>query len=175
MLRLISFPGRIMVCRIEDLKEKDCDNKSIEDMLIDNIKKNCHVETQRDKKVAASGIITNLSLSISEEFNNHIPKVREFVGDPIHDFNHIYINEDRKLPNNVFLILSGLSRIDDKIAKINERVEEIQEKQKLMEDENMLSGIDITSLSNKVNSDESKPEDDTNSVDIKSIFSSFGV
>ena len=175
MIRLISFPGRIMVCRIEDLKEKDCDNKSIEDMLIDNIKKNCHVETQRDKKVAASGIITNLSLAISEEFNNHIPKVREFVGDPIHDFNHIYINEDRKLPNNVFLILSGLSRIDDKIAKINERVEEIQEKQKLMEDENMLSGIDITSLSNKVNSDETKPEDDTNSVDIKSIFSSFGV
>lgn len=74
-------------------------------MIIDNIKRNCHVESQRDKNLMASGIITNLSQSLTEEFDNNIPKVREFIGEPIHSFNHIALNEDRKENNNVFLIL----------------------------------------------------------------------
>jgi len=77
-------------------------------MLIENIKKNCHVEIQRDKKIMGSGIITNLSLTLTEEFNNNILAVREFVGTPIHSYNHIYVNDDRKQPNNVFLILTKI-------------------------------------------------------------------
>ena len=62
---------------------------------------------------------------------------------------------------------------DEPASKLLEKIRE--EKQKLMEEENMLNDIDITSLSNKVNSDETKAEDTTDSVDIKNIFSSFGV
>ncbi len=173
MMRLISFPGRIVVARLQKIAEKDLDNVSIEDKLIDVIKKNCHVEAQRDKKVTASGIITNLSSTISETFDNHVPKVREFIGDPIHDFNHIYINEDRKLPNNVFLILSGLTPVNDKIHKISDRVDEIQEKQKALEEENALNEIELSKLSGTVASKDSKSSDNVSAVDLKSIFDKF--
>ena len=175
MKRLISFPGRIMVSRIENIKEKDCENKTIEDMLIDNIKKNCHVESQRDKKVIASGVIMNLSDKLTAEFDNHLPKVREFVGEPVHDFNHIYINKERNLPNNVFLILSGLTPINDKIHKIDDRVKEIQEKEREME-ENAMNEIAMADLSESVYKNDVKtnrPEGVTN-IDLNDIFSKFG-
>ena len=175
MKRLISFPGRIMVCRLENLKEKDCENVSIEDMLITNIKRNCHVESQRDKKVIASGIITNLSDTLTESFDNHLPKVREFVGEPIHDFNHIYINQERSLPNNVFLILSGLTAVNDKIHKIDDRVKEIQEKEKEME-ENAMNEIEIASLSQAVSSNDINlhKSEDAKEIDLNDVFAQFG-
>lgn len=172
MMRLVSFPGRIVVSRLEKIQEKDIDGKSIEDMLIDNLKINAHAELQRDRKVIASGIITNLSQTLTESFDNHIPKVREFVGDPIHDFNHIYINEDRKLPNNVFLILSGLAKVNDKINRITDRINEIEDSQKVDDDDDALSDVDVNALSSMVSSNDlSKTKTDT--VDIKGIFDKF--
>ena len=149
-MRIISFPGRIVISRIEDFKEKDVDNKSIEDLIIENIKKNCHVEAQRDKKIMASGIITNLSQQLTEGFDNNVPKVRDFMGDPIHAFNHIYVNDDRKKPNNVFYIMSGLSPINDKINLITDRIEEIEERQRIMESEDALSSVELSSLTDKI-------------------------
>lgn len=169
--RLISFAGRIVVSRVEDFKEKDTDNMTIEDMLIDNIKKNCHVEAQRDKKVMASGIITNLSQTLTEEFDNNIPKVRDFTGDPIHAFNHIYVNDDRKMPNNVYLILSGLSPINDRINIISDRIEEIEERQKTLESDDALSSVSLNTLSSKISDKEKSNESTT--VDLKDIFGKF--
>ena len=171
--RLISFPGRVVVCRIEDIHEKDCDSKSIEDMIIENIKKNAHVELQRDKKIMASGIITNLSQVLTEEFDNNVPKVREFIGEAVHAFNHIYVNEDRKQPNNVFFIMSGLSPVNDKINKINDRIEEIENKQKTMEEDDALDSSRLSELSSRI---ADKPEGDTpESVDLKNIFGKFDI
>lgn len=169
--RLISFPGRIVVSRVEDFKEKDTDNMSIEDMLIDNIKKNCHVDAQRDKKIMASGIITNLSQALTEEFDNNIPTVRDFTGDPIHAFNHIYVNDDRKMPNNVYLIMSGLTPVNDKINLISDRIEEIEARQKTLEADDALSAVELNALSSKI-SDKTKTSDAT-TVDLKDIFSKF--
>lgn len=171
MLRLVSFPGRITVARLENITEKDCDNKSIEDMLISTIKTNAHVESQRDKKLAASGIIINLAESIFQSFDNHIPKVREFAGDPIHDFNHISINPERNIANNVFLIMSGLTPINDKIHKISDRVNEIENNQKKEDEDNALGEIDMSKLSGKVADNKSKSTD--REVNIKDIFSKF--
>ena len=171
MKRLVSFPGRIMVTRLEKIVEKDCDNKTIEDMLIDSIKSNAHVEAQRDKTITASGIILNLSERLISTFDNHIPKVREFMGDPIHDFNHIYVNTERSLPNNVFLILSGLTPVNDKIHKITDRVNEIEEKQKAQDEDNALSEVDMNKLSNKV-ADNTKKSTNTE-VNLKDIFGKF--
>ena len=173
MTRLIAFPGRIVVSRVEDFKEKDCDNTTIEDMIIDDLKRNTHVEAQRDKKIMASGIITNLSQTLTEEFDNNIPKVREFSGEPIHAFNHIYVNDDRKQPNNVFFIMSGLTPVNDKINLISDRVDEINERQKIMEEDNALSQVNLTELTDKIKDDDKKPNVDK--VDLGDIFSSFGI
>ena len=174
MKRLISFPGRIVITRLEDMKEKDAEDKTIEQLLVEKLKKNCHVELQRDKKVIASGVITNLSRNLSEQFDNHIPVVREFIGDPVHDFNHIYINSDRKMANNVFLILTGLTPINDKIHKISDRVDEIQERQKQMEEENALNEIDMGALSGSIESKDVK-RSTAREVDLEDIFSRFGM
>lgn len=171
MVRLLSFPGRVMVARLEDFKEKDCDTTTIEDMLINCIKTNCHVENQRDKKVMATGIITNLSQTLTEEFDNNIMHVREFIGDPVHAFNHIYVNEDRSQANNVFLIMSGLTAVNDKVYKISDRITEIDEKQKIMEESAALNDVDMNRLSSKI-ADEQKEDQD--SVDVASVFARFG-
>lgn len=175
MKRLISFPGRIMVTRLEDLKERDLDKSSIEDLLISKIKNTKHVELQRDRKVTATGIIVNLSEQVFNDFDNHIPAVREFIGDPDHDFNHLAINEDRKMPNNVFLIMSGMSQVNDRIQKISDRIEEIEERQKIREEESQLDTLGITELSQKISSKDAKKTLDTDKIDLANIFSKFGL
>ena len=175
MKRLISFPGRIMVTRLEDLKERDLDKSSIEDLLISKIKNTNHVELQRDRKVTATGIIVNLSEQVFSDFDNHIPAVREFIGDPDHDFNHLAINDDRKMPNNVFLIMSGMSQVNDRIQKISDRIEEIEQKQKIREEESQLDTLGINELSQKISAKDAKKTVDVKQVDLSNIFSKFGI
>lgn len=175
MKRLISFPGRIMVTRLEDLKERDLDKSSIEDLLISKIKNTNHVELQRDRKVTATGIIVNLSEQVFSDFDNHIPAVREFIGDPDHDFNHLAINDDRKMPNNVFLIMSGMSQVNDRIQKISDRIEEIEQKQKIREEESQLDTLGINELSKKISAKDAKKTVDVEQVDLSNIFSKFGI
>lgn len=171
MSRLISFPGRIMLARLENFKDKDTDTTTIEDMIIDTIKRNAHAEAQRDKAVMASGIITNMSQTLTDEFDDNIPKVRDFTGEPVHAFSHIYVNEDRKDSNNVFLIMSGLTPANDKIFKIEERIKEIEERQKVLEEESALSSVNMNELSNKIK--DKQVDDKESEVDIKSIFADF--
>ena len=175
MKRLISFPGRIMVTRLEDLKERDLDKSSIEDLLISKIKNTNHVELQRDRKITATGIIVNLSEQVFSDFDNHIPAVREFIGDPDHDFNHLAINDDRKMPNNVFLIMSGMSQVNDRIQKISDRIEEIEQKQKIREEESQLDTLGINELSQKISAKDAKKTVDVEQVDLSNIFSKFGI
>lgn len=175
MKRLISFPGRIMVTRLEDLKERDLDKSSIEDLLISKIKNTNHVELQRDRKVTATGIIVNLSEQVFSDLDNHIPAVREFIGDPDHDFNHLAINDDRKMPNNVFLIMSGMSQVNDRIQKISDRIEEIEQKQKIREEESQLDTLGINALSQKISAKDAKKTVDVEQVDLSNIFSKFGI
>lgn len=173
MSKIISFPGRIMVSRLEDFSEKDCDSVTIEDMIIDNIKRNAHVESQRDKRVKASGIISTLSPTLANEFDSEIPKVKEFVGEPDRPFKHIYINEDRKNPNNVFFIMSGLTKINDRINIISDRVDEIERKQKIEEETDALSNIELKAMSDKI-ADKSN-DNGEDKIDVMDIFSKFDI
>lgn len=173
MSRLISFPGRVSIARLDNFRDKECDTKSIEDMIIERIKKSAHVETQRDKKVMATGIITNLSPTLNEEFDDNVPKVRDFSGDPVHSFKHIYILEDRSVANNVFYIMSGLTKVNDKINKISDRIADIEERQRILEEESALSHVNMKELSEKISDKEVKNKD--SETDLKDIFSQFGV
>lgn len=172
MKRVISFPGRLALARVENIKEKDID---IEREIIHTIKVNAHTDIQRDKNVVATAIISNLSTYLASEFNNHIPTVREFIGDPDHDFNHIIIHEDRKIPNNVFLILAGLSVINDRIEKIKDRIDEIDEAQKRREEESVLAGINLEEMNKKMSAKEKKESDEPGQANLKDIFGKFNI
>jgi hypothetical protein len=171
MMRLISFSGRLIVARLEDFKEKDADTVTIEDMLIDRLKRNSHVEFQRDKKIMGSGLITNLSQPLMDEFDDNIPKVVDLIGDAIHGFIHEYVTADRKEPNNVFLILAGLSPINDKILKINDRIAEIEKNQQVLLDDNAIDKENLNALSNKIADTDTVKSD--KSVNIQDIFADF--
>ena len=176
MTRIITFPGRLFVARVENFKEKDTDSISIEDMIIHTVKTNKHVELQRDKKVLSTGIITNLSEKLNAEFDDNIPKVLEFTGEPKHTFIHTYVNSERSQPNNVYLILSGLSRPEDRYNKIKDRIEEIlAEQESALQDDDVLDGLDITSLHNLVSDGEKKAESNVGETDIMKIFNKFGI
>lgn len=172
-IRLDSTPGRLFVARLEDFKEKDLDTVSIEDLLIDKIKKNAHAELQRDKKIESIGIIVNLAQSIVEDFNDNLPKIVDFIGCPNRQFKHIYVNDDRKMGNNVFLILGGLSPVNDRVHKIEDQIEEAQNKQNVEDEGNAISNIDVKSLTEKISTDNVAHTPDMSNVDISSIFDKF--
>lgn len=168
---ILNTQGRIAIASLTDLKEKDLDETTIEDLLINDIKTNTHSELQRDKVVRRTGVITNLSENINSTFNTHIPGIQEFIGSPVEEFEHIYVNSDRKMPNNVFLIMAGLSKINDRIHKINDRIEEIEEAQKGNDDDDdALSEQDVNKLNEKRNYRRSSENSDVN---LKDIFSKF--
>jgi cell division GTPase FtsZ len=176
-LRLISSPGRIVVARVEDVKEKDLDQASLEERIIKAIKNNAHMELQRDQKVMATGVISNLSEQFSAEFNVHIPRVHELIGEPVNEFLHTYINEDKKEPNSVYLIMTGLSPVNDKITKITERINEIEERQRIQEEASVLDESKIDTLSNMVRSNTTRDNknEDGGDLNMDDLFNSFGV
>lgn len=124
MLKIIETPGRLAIYEISDIKEKDLDNKTIEDMLINVIKnESANVELDRDKIVKRMGVITNLNEKLNKVFNNNVPNIKELVGEPVEGFEHIYIGKNDET-NRCVIIMSGLSVPDDRIQKIIQRIEE---------------------------------------------------
>lgn len=156
--RLISPTGRIVVAKVMDIKEKDLDTQSIEDMIIHDLKTNAHCESDRDGICQNTGIISNLSSRLNEKLNMNIPEVHKFVGKPKETaFIHISINSDEGMPNNVFFIASGLSAVNDRIRKINDVVTEIQNNKKDLAgatalDETLLADQEISAPKKRVDS-----------------------
>lgn len=174
MLNIIRTPGRLFVASLFDVKEKDLDDETLEDKLIAEIKNNAHVELQRDLIVHRSGIIVMLSPTVLSQFNTHVENVQKFVGSPVEEFEHIYVNDDRKLPNNVFLILSGLSKVNDRIRKANDRILEIEDARKQQEDDSELD-IDLIGAIKDSKTYHNAEVDANANIDIAGIFADFGV
>ena len=54
-------------------------------------------------------------------------------------------------------------------------IEEIEERQKIREEENQLDTLGITELSQKISSKDAKKTLDTDKIDLANIFSKFGL
>lgn len=149
MLNLIRTPGRLIVSALLDFKEKDIDNTSVEKLIIQRLADSPHVSIQKDRIVNRIGVVANINTYISQQFDTNALGLQESIGTPIENFEHLYINEDRKLPNSVYVILAGCSKITDRIRRINDRVEEIEEKMNEgSEDDDVLgeyNGADLNS------------------------------
>ena len=76
---------------------------------------------------------------------------------------------------NFFLIIVGLSVVNDRITKISDRIEEIEQKQKTREEENSLNDLGVSELSQKVSSKDKSKKPTASNVDIAGIFSKFGI
>ena len=123
-LRLIETPGRLCIAKAYDLKEKDLDDKSIEEILVNDLKNvSSTVELQRDKIVKRIGLISNLNKTLHEKLNTKLETLKSFVGEPVEGFEHIFINSSDDMQNRVISILSGLTIPDDRVQKMLQRIQ----------------------------------------------------
>ena len=176
MLNIINTPGRLVVAGVENIdKRRDVNSVDIEAAIIESLKTSAIADLDRDGIVARTGVISVLNEELNDGFDTHIPKVTQTIGTPVESFEHIAVLDDRHLPSNVFLVCSGMSKANDRLRKISERIDEINEAQaKSKADESAMNDIDFTGASQKVAHTRKKNEAGSN-VDLKDIFSKFGV
>ena len=147
MCRFINTPGRMSVYILDDIKEKDFDDKSIEDALINVIKNtSSSVELDRDKIVKRLGVITNLNPKLNKMFDTNIPKVKELIGEPVEAYEHTYICKSDDEINRVIIIAAGLSVPDDRLAKIMQRIDEGMEELSRTKEKTILDDAETASI-----------------------------
>lgn len=147
-LRLIETPGRLCIAKAYNIKEKDLDDKSIEDILIGNLKNvTVAAELDRDRIVKRLGLITNLNNNIHELMDTKLNIFKAFTGEPVEGFEHIYINKAPDESNKVIVILSGLSIPDDRITKMVERIQEAEAEISKVKESSVLDSISTDNIS----------------------------
>ena len=173
---ILHDPGLISMSCAFGIKEKDLDEKTLEDVIIEKLKSNAHAELQRDGIVSKTGLITNLSEKLNDTFDTHLNEVRNFIGEPVEEFLHIAVNADRDMPNNICFIATGLSKPVDRMDKIKDRIDEINQKQAEQERAKRDASIsveEIEALNAKRNY--RSTESAGAQADLKSTFAKFGV
>lgn len=124
--KIIETPGRLVVARLTGFREKDLDDKSIEDRLIEALKNNGHAELDHDQIIRRMGLITNLSDKIHKTFDPRMLKFKDIFGEPIEEFEHDYKNTLTDEANRVISIMSGLSVPDDRVEKMVQRITDVE-------------------------------------------------
>lgn len=124
---IITTPGRLLVTRVTSgLTEKAMEDNNLDDIIIKNIKRSCHAETDRNKRVVRWGVITYFTNEVNALYNPSFDGVINFLGTPVERFNHNAINDKPERFNFLYLIASGLSPINDRVTKITERIAELK-------------------------------------------------
>ena len=167
---IISTSGRIVVASYTNIKEKDLDKMSIDEKLIQLLKTGAHAELQLDRVIKRSGVIANLNANMAQSFDDHLIELQKVIGAPVEEFSHLSINDEKVLPNNVYFVGAGLSPINDRIEKINERVAEIEAMQENDSTDDDVFSVDIEKANSRR---EYKKTQVDKTVDLTSIFNDF--
>ena len=127
LTKILEVPGRLVVHRVYDIKEKDIDKVGIEDMLIQKLTDTTYsTELHNDNRVMKMGVILNVTEKLSNKIDTNFTEFKNQIGNPIEGFEHVAIIEpSMNLKNRAIVISSGLSLPVDRIEKINERIQEI--------------------------------------------------
>ena len=170
MSMILSTTGRIVVASYLNIKEKNIDSVSIDKQIEYLLKDGAHAELQLDRIIKRSGVIANISESMAKSFDDHLTELQEFIGAPVEEFSHVSINEEKNMPNNIFFIGAGLSPINDRIEKINERITEIESLQDNKDESDDVFTVDVDAANNKRDYKKAKISD---TINVSSIFDDF--
>jgi hypothetical protein len=171
MLKLVETSGRLVIAGVTGVREKDLDDNGMEDYLIAKLKGSAHAELDRDQIIKRLGLIVNLNEKVYRSIDTNLPKVKDFVGEPIEGFEHIYINHNEDELNQVYVILSGLSVPDDRIEKIMQRISEATAALTRTKESSILDDVSTDILSNLRGSSKDAP--DKNEVNLDDIFGNY--
>lgn len=174
METILTTPGRLLVTRVTGgITEKVMEGTTIDEMLIKSIKTSKHAETNRDKRVVRCGIVTYFTDAVNRLYRPDLNELFEFTGTPVERFNHNAVNSNSEDMNFTYLILSGLSPINDRIHRMDERAEELQ---KALAN-SKVSGYTFANETSVYDVMKDKKRDrqrgNDNGVDINSIFDKF--
>lgn len=174
-MKIVGTPGRLMVSRAEFFHEKDLDEKSIEDRLLDDLNLGVHAEIDRDQIVKRMGIITNLNKKINDSFSHAVPKFKELVGEPVEGFEHVVINETEEADNRVIAIMAGMSMPDYRLQKIVQRIESVEEEMKRTKQSSVLQSANTDYLRELRGGNQSANSETENldDLDIDGIFDNY--
>lgn len=170
MSMILSTTGRIVVASYLNIKEKNIDSVSIDKQIEYLLKDGAHAELQLDRVIKRSGVIANISESMAKSFDDHLTELQEFIGAPVEEFSHVSINEEKNMPNSIFFIGAGLSPINDRIEKINERIAEIESLQDNKDESDDVFTVDVDAANNKRDYKKAKISD---TINVSSIFDDF--
>lgn len=153
MLNTMSFNGMFRICTIVGFNTKDLDNKTIEQLLIDNMNNHsAGCEIERDKTVGCIAVIANVREDVAAHVVMNMPDIHALVGEANADYSHYYAIKDDEtdnfLKNRVHVILTGLSVPDDRLAKIRQRIDEARANTKKVKQSTVLS--EFTDAENRV-------------------------
>lgn len=175
MESIISTPGRLLVVRVKQgLTEKGMEDNDLDDVIIKAIKKSCHCETDRNKRVVRWGVITYFTDQVNALYTPDLPKLQEFIGTPVERFNHNATHDKAENLNFLYLIASGLSPINDRAKRITDRIEEL--KSALASDDAsryVLSGASSTYEAITARRKEERRSNEPKEIDIGNIFAKF--
>lgn len=122
---IITTPGRLLISRVKNsLTEKSMEDNNLSEIIIKNIKRSAHTETDRNKRVLRWGIITYFTNEVNALYKPTLDGLVNFLGTPIERFNHNAINDKSEQFNFLYLIASGLSPINDRVKRITDKIEE---------------------------------------------------
>lgn len=172
---LITTPGRLLVSRVTSgLTEKAMEDNNLDDIIIKNIKRSAHAETDRNKRVVRWGVITYFTNEVNALYTPSMEGLVKFLGTPVERFNHNAINDKSEQFNFLYLIASGLSPINDRVKKITERIDAL--KAALASDKTNQyilagDGASYSTLEDRKKAD--KRAHQASTVDANAIFSKF--
>jgi tubulin-like protein CetZ len=172
MLKLIETNGRLVITRTFGVKEKDLDDRGIEERVINSLKASAHAELDRDQIIKRLGLIINLNEKVYKSLDTNLPKFKDLVGEPIEGFEHIYINGGEDEENRVITILSGLSVPDDRIEKIMQRIQEATAALTRTKESSILDDAS-TDLLNDLRGTGTKDTEGGDKINLDDIFGSY--
>ena len=173
LTKILEVPGRLIVHRLFDIKEKDAEKQDLEQMLISTIDENDYMtEIQHDKVVKKMGVVENLTDKLANKVDSNMDRFKDELGHPIEGFEHIaIIKPGTPVKNRLVVMSSGLSMPDNRIEKINERIQEIlDEIEKQSKSTSLLDTIKTDAL-NSLRGD--RKETTIDEIDIDDLFNKY--
>ena len=104
------------------------------------------------------------------KFDVTVPELVDYIGSPnTSDFQHIAINQDSQMLNNVFAIITGLPRPNGYILELQERVNQKAYERETTKVEDV--EIDLSHIKR----DKGPKAEESTEVDINDILSKYGL
>lgn len=148
MYKLMNTPGLIKVSTIDQLKENDLDDISIDEMIVKSLKESLSVDIDRDKIVERMGVILYLPKALLGRIDRSYTALKEYVGIPKEVFEHISESPDDV--GFVSLILTGLTYPENKLMHITGLINESQAEITLKKEEKFIEIANSVSWTDQV-------------------------